>query len=1021
MKNLLAAVLSLCLIPNFVRAQQDYFQQEVNYTIEVTLDDENHTLQGTIEMEYTNNSPDELNEIWLHLWANAFKSRKSAFAKQKVRTGSTSFYFAKESLRGNFSNLDFRVDAKPTAWDYDPENPDIALMKLNEPLKAGQKIIISTPFYLKIPASFSRLGHVGQTYQMTQWFPKPAVYDKDGWHAMPYLDMGEFYSEFGSFDVKITLPENYVVGATGEVQNESEVDFLLKKVAETTAILNKPEELAKRDTIPLSSPNFKTLHYKAERVHDFAWFADKRFKVQKSEVVLASGKTVDTWTMFTNREADLWKESINYVNRAVKFYSENVGEYPYPQASAVQSALSAGGGMEYPMITVIGLSGDAQSLDGVLTHEVGHNWFYGILAFDERDHAWLDEGINSYYDHRYTEIYYEDSGLDILPKFMLKGTDVDMLDVAYQLQARRNLDQAPETTSDDFVPINYFLGAYEKPAQFFKLLEKYLGTAEFDRIFKGFYEKWKFKHPQPEDFKNYVQAESGKDLNWLFEGMIESNKKTDYKISHLKNDSDYQLKVKNLGKLASPFPISGIKDDSIVATQWYEGFEGKSKVDFPAGDYDLIVLDEQGYTLDIDRRNNNIKTKGLFKTVEPLRFNFFAGLEHTKKTTVYWSPFVAWNDYDKTMAGLLLYNTTIPANKFDFAIAPMYAFGSKDVTGLVGLKYHVYPDCNVFQRITFGVDAKSFHFNNNTRHDYDLKYYRIAPSVKFDLTKKKTNSKINQSIELKSVILEEEIADFENFGEYLGNNWENSLINRITYEVENRRVINPLRLKISLEQQHYKRVGETENYLKAGLEANAAYTYKRRKNIVFRLFAGAFLMNTRREAGGVSNRNIRGSLAMTKEGTNDYAYDDFYFGRNEQTGIWSQQVSLREGGFKTPFGGSQSLGQSNNFIVSLNIKADLPFKLPLNIPLKPYFDIGYFDNAQPTGSGASFSDQLMYSGGFMFDFFNGIFGIYLPVVNSENISNIYDGRGDGKYWARIAFNLDLNRASPWRIVDRMEF
>ena len=1022
MKKPVFLIFAVFLIPLFTIAQQNYFQQEVNYKIDVKLNDVNHLLTGSIEMEYTNNSPDELTEIWLHLWANAYKNRNTAFSKQKVRTGSTRFYFAKDNDLGNISELNFKVDGKTTDWNYDPQNPDIALMQLNEPLKPGEKIIISTPFTLKIPASFSRLGHVGQSYQITQWFPKPAVYDKDGWHAMPYLDMGEFYSEFGSFDVTITLPENYVVGATGELQNESEIDFLLKKVEESAAILSQMEESPSTDSFPASSPNFKTLHYKAERVHDFAWFADKRFYVQKSEVQFESGRKVDTWTMFTNAEAVLWKESINYVNRAVEFYSENVGEYPYPHATAVQSALSAGGGMEYPMITVIGLSGDAQSLDGVITHEVGHNWFYGILAFDERDHAWLDEGINSYYDHRYNDIYYEDSGLDMLPKFMMKGADADILDVAYQLQARRDLDQAPETTSDDFIPINYFLGAYEKPAQFFKLLEMYLGTEEFDRIFKGFYEKWKFKHPQPEDLKSYVQTESGKDINWLFDGMIDSNEKTDYKIKGISKGGEFQLKVKNLGNLDAPFPIAGIKDDSIVATQWYEGFKGKNELSFPSGNYDLIVLDQQGYTLDVDRRNNNIKTKGAFKTIEPLRFKFLAGVENTKKSTLYFTPIAGWNNYDKTMLGLALYNTTIPSNKFEFVVAPMFAFVTKQVTGLAGFKYHFYPETNAFQRITLGVDLKSFNYNYVWNDQYYLKYYRIAPSLIFDLGKKKLNSNTHQSIQLKAVILGEEVADYTNDGEYTGNSCEYSYIYRMGYFLENRRVINPFSIKVLLEQQSYSTSSrENQNYLKAAVEANTAYTYGRKRSIDFRFFVGAFLTNTQREASGVSSRTIRGSLAMTNEGTNDYSYDDFYFGRSDQMGIWSQQVSLEEGGLKTPFGGTYPTGQSNSFIFSMNIKADLPFKLPLQIPLKPYFDIGYFEDARPIASAATFSDQLMYSGGFMFDFFDGFFGIYFPIINSENINTNYESIGSGKYWARITFNLDLNRANPWRIVDRLEF
>lgn len=1023
MKKLIPSFFTVFLVSQLIFAQQDYFQQEVNYKIEVTLDDKNHSLEGVIEMEYINNSPDELNEIWMHLWANAYKDRSTAFSKQKVRTGSARFYFAKDSELGYFSGIDFIVGGNSVSWDFDPENPDIALLRLDEPLKPGGKITISTPFQLKIPASFSRLGHVGQSYQMTQWFPKPAVYDKDGWHPMPYLDMGEFYSEFGSFDVKITLPENYIVGATGVLQNQSELDFLLKKAEESEAFLKQTEDIPTTDTFPPSSPDFKTLHYKAENVHDFAWFADKRFYVLKGEVTLPSGRKVDTWTMFTNKEAELWKESIGYINRAVEFYSDLVGEYPYPQATALQSALSAGGGMEYPMITVIGLSGNPEALDAVITHEVGHNWFYGILAFNERDHPWLDEGINSYYDHRYNELYYGHSDLQMLPGFITKGSDAQVLDVAYQFQARRKLDQAPETTSDDFTFLNYFLGAYEKPAQFLRLLEMYLGTEEFDRISRSFYEKWKFKHPQPEDFKAHWQAETGKELNWLFDGMIASNEKMNYKIKGISKGDDFRLTIKNLGKVDAPFPLSGIKNDSIVATQWEEGFTGKKELSFPAGDYDMIVVDEQGYTLDVDRRNNNIKTNGLFKTCNPLRLKYLAGLEHSKKSTLYWTPIAAWNNYDKTMAGLAIYNTTIPANKFEFVLAPMYAFVTETATGMAGFKYNTYPNSNALQRMIFGVDLRSFNAAYISNHDYYRRYYRAAPYIHIDL-KKKASSNTYQSILLKSIILGEEVAEVstDGTGTYLGNNYENSLINRIVYSLENRRVINPYSLDFMLEQQSYTAgIREDHNYLKAAIEAKTAYTYDSNKNINFRFFAGGFLTNTRRDASGVSTRSIRGSLVMTKEGTNDYAYDDLYFGRSDQSGIWAQQVSLREGGFKTPFGGKTATGQSNNFIVSMNIKADLPMKLPLNLPLKPYFDIGYFDDARPIASEATFEDQLMWSGGFMLDFFNGGLGVYFPVINSENINTIYDSQGSGKYWARIAYSVDLHRANPWRMVDRISF
>ncbi len=204
---------------------------------------------------------------------------------------------------------------------------------------------------MKIPdGKFSRLGHTGQAYYITQWYPKPAVFDANGWHAMPYLTLGEFYSEFGSFDVTITLPANYVVGATG-ILAECRGSELHER---TAAGYRAFGEVA--NAFPPSSAKTKTLCTSHRiNVHDFAWFADKRFIVRKSEVALpTSGRTVTTWALFTPKNAKLWNDAVNYVNESVQFYSQWVGDYPYDACTAVDGTISAGGGMEYPMITIIG-------------------------------------------------------------------------------------------------------------------------------------------------------------------------------------------------------------------------------------------------------------------------------------------------------------------------------------------------------------------------------------------------------------------------------------------------------------------------------------------------------------------------------------------------------------------------------------------------------------------------------------------------------------------------------------------
>ncbi|MDP6570406.1 MAG: hypothetical protein QGF57_04110, partial [Candidatus Marinimicrobia bacterium] len=342
-------------------AREDYFQQHVAYDITLTLDDSAHTISAHETIQYTNNSRDELNFIWFHLWPNAYKNHETAFAKQKERFLHTSFLFSKEKDRGYIDSLHFTIDGVETTFEYHPEWIDVAKVYLPNTLLPGQTITIETPFYLKIPKVFSRLGHTGKHYEMTQWYPKPAVYDHKGWHPMPYLDMGEFYSEFGSFDVKITLPEEYRVMATGDLINgEAEYAWLdsLATVGDSLHALPEKEfkkaleklkgkkkkslwkkiisHFKKEEKADKMEKKLKTLHFHQEKVHDFAWFADPRWIVRKGALYLAdSTREVTLWSMYLPKNAELWENSIEYLNDSGYWYSEFLGDYPYNHITAV--------------------------------------------------------------------------------------------------------------------------------------------------------------------------------------------------------------------------------------------------------------------------------------------------------------------------------------------------------------------------------------------------------------------------------------------------------------------------------------------------------------------------------------------------------------------------------------------------------------------------------------------------------------------------------------------------------------
>jgi len=480
-------------------AQVPYWQQQVNYTISVSLNDTEHTLDGFETMEYINNSPDTLRFIWIHLWMNAYKNDRTAFTKQQLENGSTQFYFSNEEDKGYVNRLAFKVNGSIAVKEDHPQHPDIIKLLLPSPLLPGQSCKIETPFHVKLPYNFSRGGHVGQSYQITQWYPKAAVYDRKGWHEMPYVDQGEFYSDFGNYEVTITSPADYMLAATGDTLNR-----YVKAGVEVPGVLP-----GHRVPTPLNTNVVtKTVIYQQNNVIDFAWFADKQFVVKSDTLALPSGRVIKiaAYSLPSKDKADTWKDALKYIRKSVLLRSNLIGEYPYNTVSVVQGKMKFAGGMEYPTITILSGVDDEKDLENVIDHEVGHNWFYGILASNEREHPWMDEGMNTYYESfRYTP----EPAVPVVkkkgePDFFEKRIPGDISDFLLRWAASEKKDQPVETPSEKFSMVNYQTSAYYKASKWMQWLEKDLGKERFDGCMKEYYSQWKFKHPYPEDFRNIL-------------------------------------------------------------------------------------------------------------------------------------------------------------------------------------------------------------------------------------------------------------------------------------------------------------------------------------------------------------------------------------------------------------------------------------------------------------------------------------------------------------------------------------
>jgi len=517
-KKLPLLLICYLLSSSSIHAQRPYWQQQVNFVIDVTLNDVEHTLDGFEKIEYINNSPDTLHFIWIHLWPNAFKNDKTAFSDQQVENGKTDFYFSEKDQRGYINRVDFRIEGEVVKTEDHPQHIDIIKLILPKPLSPGETVFINTPFHVKLPLNFSRGGHAGQAYQITQWYPKPVLYDAKGWHPMPYLDQGEFFNDFGNYDVRITLPKNYVVAATGELQNEDEKKWIksrndISSLEYTTVKEDKSKkflEKPKSKKILVSSKETKTLNYKQTNVVDFAWFADKEFLVA-TDTVLLNGRTIDAYLFHLPGYEKTSQQGIQYIKDVIRFRSAYLGDYPFNVVSVVEAKMGIRGGMEYPTITSIYPTHSEKSLEDLIEHEVGHNWFQGILASNERENPWMDEGFNSYYDLRYIKEKYGESK----KQEPLEGKS--LLQRAMDTWINWKMDQPLTTPSEKFSVINYGLIAYFKTAYWLQEIEQYIGKDKFDQAMLSYYDTWKFKHPSPDDFRKILEEKSGKDLSPYFE------------------------------------------------------------------------------------------------------------------------------------------------------------------------------------------------------------------------------------------------------------------------------------------------------------------------------------------------------------------------------------------------------------------------------------------------------------------------------------------------------------------------
>ena len=580
----------------FVLLSQSNWQQNADYEMNVDIDVESYRFNGSQEILYTNNSPDTISKVYYHLYFNAFKpgsqmdvrSLNISDPDSRVKDRISKL---EKNEEGDLSVFELKQDGKPIFFE---QQETVLLARLNKVLLPGKKTKLTLLFEGVVPKQIRRSGRNnkdGVALSMTQWYPKLAEYDFEGWHPNPYIAR-EFHGVWGDYSVKITIDKNYILGGTGYLQNSTEIGYGYHP---------------KNKTIDHSEKEKLTWHFFAPSVHDFTWAADPDFVHD----VVKGPNDVDLHFLYkTNQEN--WRKLQPHSVGLMKYFNENIGEYPWKQYSIIQGG---DGGMEYAMSTLITGGEQYSRLLGTTSHEMAHAWFQHILANNEAKHPWMDEGFASYID-----VLAENSVLGKTPKNPFKRS-YD----SYRRLANSGVEQ-PQTTHSDRYNYNfaYSVSAYSKGSVFLAQLGYIVGPKTLKKILKRYFNEFKFKHPSPNDFKRVAEKVSDLELEWYLNDWTRTAEKIDYAITYTKGNAVLERK----GLIPMPIElVVTFKDETkkhyYIPTDLMRGLKKELSSSFeilpswgwasPFYSFPLqkevvkIEIDPSGLLADVDLKNNLYK------------------------------------------------------------------------------------------------------------------------------------------------------------------------------------------------------------------------------------------------------------------------------------------------------------------------------------------------------------------------------------------------------------------------------
>jgi hypothetical protein len=900
-----------------------------------TLDGPTDQIRIRQHFTYHNQSDKGLSTLYFNDWNHAYSNKNTALAKRFGEEFNRSLHLAKDRERG-YTTIKTIVDNNYTGLDWKREgNADIITVNLNEVLKPGESIQLFFTYTIKLPsAKFTGYGHRDDGgFHLKDWYFTPAVFDGE-WHLYNNINLNDIYTDVANTRINFTFPENL---------------FLVSNYRKSTV-----------STFPggqhtqLIGDNRKNCEIILNR--------DDRFTKHVTDYV----------TISTDIESNKYEEISQGISilKIAQFLQENLGSFPHGHLLVSEFDYNRS-----PLYGINQLPSFIRPYEEQFQFEMKflktaiRSYLKESLYLNPRKERWVNDAIGYYLMIKYVEAFYPDQKLigKLSKIWGVRSFHLAKMDFNEQyalfsmLSARKNIDQALTTSNDSLIKFNERIANGYKAGLGMSYLSAYLGEKKIDSTILDFYKNYKQQQKvSASNFRETIERYANKDVNWFFEEYVASDKKIDFKIKSLeKTEDSITFLLKNKRGTNVPISLFGLEKDSVVSQYWFSNIDSTKSFTIPRGSEDRLVLNYDQKIPEFNQRDNWKTLNGWFSSNKKLKFQFFKDTEDPYYNQVFYVPIMNFNLYDGVTPGLRLYNKTFLERPFEYDIAPTYSFLERTMVGKVGFRYRKYHNKTGLFVTNYSFSASTSHFEQNSR------FSTVTPAVTFGWRPNDLLSNRRQYLLLRYRNVFRSID--ESLQGELETDPDYGVLNARFTDVDNS-IINYS--SWSIDAQH------SSEFSKLAFEWEYRKLFQSNRQLNLRFYAGKFLRNT-------TNSNF---FSFALDRPTDYMFDLAYLGRSEDSGIYSQQVIIAEGGFKSklenPF--------ANDWIATTNASANIWRWI------EAYGDLGFIKNKGE-------NTRFVYDSGIRLNLVTDYFELYFPV---------YSNRGweiaQNDYGQRIRFIVTLS-------------